>query len=323
MSSRLLRAMGVWATTAGCAAGLEAAGRVLPTPPIAHPGLLGTWFLSVGMPTAVFSGLRLALLAALVAWTGCLAVCAAACALGQGRRLAAWAACLHQPSVAAVMRLALGLTASSVVVSACGTGDGPPSPPVIRNLAAPVGNPAPLPGGGHMTPGGGGVGHEPPAPQHEKTGTAGGTTARRRTEGHRAARAKGPARPAPTPANRPDAGPAMAAPDARSRLPASGAAGPPTTPALDGTRARAGADEPEPGSAWSVRPGESFWSIAAAALASANGSVPPADEVARYWLALVDSNLLRLPPPHDPNLIYPGQEIRLPPLDGSAGTARP
>lgn len=317
-STRLLGATGVWATTAGCAAALEAAGRVLPAPPIVHPGLLGAWFQSVELPIAVFSGLRLALLAALVAWTGCLAVCAATCALGQGRPLAAWTARLPRPSGAAVMRLALGLTASSGVVSACGTGDGPPRPPVLRNLAPPVAKPMPHPSGGHMAAAAGGADDEPATPHHERTDTAGGLKTRGRPESHHAARARGPARrPAATPAKRSGPGPAMAGPAATSRQPASGAAGPPTMPAPEGAPARAGADQPEPGSRWSVRPGESFWSIAAAALASVNGTAPPAYEVARYWLEVVASNLSRLPPPHDPNLIYPGQVLRLPPLDGS------
>jgi hypothetical protein len=330
------------------------AGRVLPAPPIAHPGLLGAWFRSVGPPTAVFSGLRLALLAALLAWGACLAVCTGACALGQERRLSAWTACLRRPTGAAVVRLALGLTAGSGAVSACGSGAGPPSPPVLRNLAAPARKPNPpvlrnlaaparkpnppvlrnlaapagtptLPSaGGRKTAVVGGVGDEQVTTRQERTGTAGGVAARRRTD---TASVRGGA--APTATNRPASrgasaehrggGPAIVAnatTAARSRQPASGAAGsagPPTTPAPDGAPARAGADQPEPGSSWSVRPGESFWSIAAAALASANGTVPSKYEVARYWLEVVGSNLSRLPPPHDPNLIYPGQVLLLPP----------
>jgi hypothetical protein len=339
MISRVVRTTGVWAATAGCAAALEVAGRVLPAPPIAHPGLLGEWFRSVGPPTAVFSGLRLALLAALLAWGACLAVCTGACALGQGRRLSAWTACLRRPTGAAVVRLALGLTAGSGAVSACGPGAGPPSPPVLRNLAAPARKPNPpvlrnlaapagtptLPSaGGRKTAVVGGVGDEQVTTRQERAGTAGGVAGRRRTD---TASVRGGA--APTATNRPGSrgasaehrggGPAIAAnatTAARSRQPASGAAGsagPPTTPAPDGAPARAGEDQPEPGSSWSVRPGESFWSIAAAALASANGTVPSKYEVARYWLEVVGSNLSRLPPPHDPNLIYPGQVLLLPP----------
>jgi len=64
-----------------------------------------------------------------------------------------------------------------------------------------------------------------------------------------------------------------------------------------------------------VAPGESLWSIAASALAAASpgGSPPDTRQVARYWVEVVAGNR-----PHlrsgNPNLIFPGEPVTLPPL---------
>ncbi|MEX1005671.1 MAG: LysM peptidoglycan-binding domain-containing protein [Acidimicrobiia bacterium] len=61
-----------------------------------------------------------------------------------------------------------------------------------------------------------------------------------------------------------------------------------------------------------VEPGNSFWSIAQSTLADAWDRTPTSEEITGFWRKLVDVNLERLAPPHDPNLIYPGQIFGLP-----------
>lgn len=61
-----------------------------------------------------------------------------------------------------------------------------------------------------------------------------------------------------------------------------------------------------------VQAGDNFWSIAISALADAWDRIPTSAETIPYWKALVDGNRDRLAPPHDPNLIYPGQVFHLP-----------
>ncbi|WP_052665146.1 LysM peptidoglycan-binding domain-containing protein [Nitriliruptor alkaliphilus] len=67
-----------------------------------------------------------------------------------------------------------------------------------------------------------------------------------------------------------------------------------------------------------VADGDSFWSIAEHTLREAHGAAPSDTETAIYWGDLVEMNLDRLEPPGDPDLIYPGQRMLLPPLDGAA-----
>ena len=61
-----------------------------------------------------------------------------------------------------------------------------------------------------------------------------------------------------------------------------------------------------------VEAGDSFWTIAETALSDAWDRTPTTTETTPYWNALVDVNRDRLAPPHDPNLIYPGQRFLLP-----------
>ncbi len=61
-----------------------------------------------------------------------------------------------------------------------------------------------------------------------------------------------------------------------------------------------------------VEAGDSFWSIAETALSDAWDRTPTTTETTRYWNTLVDVNRDRLAPPHDPNLIHPGQRFLLP-----------
>ncbi|MDZ7676997.1 MAG: LysM domain-containing protein [Acidimicrobiales bacterium] len=62
-----------------------------------------------------------------------------------------------------------------------------------------------------------------------------------------------------------------------------------------------------------VQAGENLWSIAASHLASEQGGRPTAQAVAPHWQALIDANRDRLPDPDNPDLVYRGLELRLPP----------
>jgi nucleoid-associated protein YgaU len=65
-----------------------------------------------------------------------------------------------------------------------------------------------------------------------------------------------------------------------------------------------------------VAPGDNLWTIARDRLAEVTGR-PAAElgerEVARYWLQVVDANRATLRS-GDPDLIFPGETIKLPPV---------
>ncbi|HLH99277.1 MAG TPA: hypothetical protein VKV06_00720 [Acidimicrobiales bacterium] len=63
-----------------------------------------------------------------------------------------------------------------------------------------------------------------------------------------------------------------------------------------------------------VRPGDSFWSIATAELTAARGRTPDVAEIAPYWSRLVAANHDHLPVPGQPDLLYPGDRVRVPPV---------
>ena len=64
---------------------------------------------------------------------------------------------------------------------------------------------------------------------------------------------------------------------------------------------------------WQVRPGDHLWSIAGEHLAIVLDRQPTRDEHRNYWVEVVDAArpIIRS---GDPNLIYPGEEIPMPPL---------
>lgn len=63
-----------------------------------------------------------------------------------------------------------------------------------------------------------------------------------------------------------------------------------------------------------VQPGQSFWTIAVSTEQERLGRAPTPREVAGYWVSLVDANLPRLVRPGDPDLLYAGQALLLPPM---------
>jgi DNA-binding SARP family transcriptional activator len=67
-----------------------------------------------------------------------------------------------------------------------------------------------------------------------------------------------------------------------------------------------------PSQQWEVEPGDHFWHIAKTTLEHAWDRTPTDDEIGAYWRTLVETNRDRLAPPHDPDLIHPGQQFHLP-----------
>lgn len=59
--------------------------------------------------------------------------------------------------------------------------------------------------------------------------------------------------------------------------------------------------------------GESLWSIAHDTLAARLGREPTVEEIDPYWRALVAPNTMVLPHPHQPDLLYVGTDLTLPP----------
>ena len=78
---------------------------------------------------------------------------------------------------------------------------------------------------------------------------------------------------------------------------------------------RAATADGEAGSAatWRVSPGDSLWSIAEATLATAWGQAPDERDLAHYWWQVVQTNRPFLPIPADPNLLFPGDQVVIPP----------
>lgn len=93
-------------------------------------------------------------------------------------------------------------------------------------------------------------------------------------------------------------------PGASPPLPARPPAQPATAPA---------APSPAPADRRAIRPGQHFWSLAEDVLASAWQRAPSDDEVDPYWRRLVAANRSILRDPDNPDLLYPGQVITVPP----------
>jgi hypothetical protein len=63
-----------------------------------------------------------------------------------------------------------------------------------------------------------------------------------------------------------------------------------------------------------VRSGDNLWSIAAEHLTAHRDERPTAAEVIPYWRALIEANRDVLPDPDNADLLFPGVELRLPPI---------
>lgn len=133
-----------------------------------------------------------------------------------------------------------------------------------------------------------------------------------------------PVPPSTAPPGTTTVAPHPAAPDPAAPDPA---APPSTSPAPPPTAAAADADpldrpDPEPEDTFAIPAtpgtrvvlrGDTLWSIAAEHLAAGTGTPPTDADVARHWLALIDENRPTLSS-GDPDLIFPGEVVRLPPL---------
>jgi hypothetical protein len=63
-----------------------------------------------------------------------------------------------------------------------------------------------------------------------------------------------------------------------------------------------------------VAPGENLWSIAAAHLGTQRGQRPTSAEVSSYWQQVIEANRASLPDPSNPDLLYQGIELTMPPV---------
>lgn len=70
---------------------------------------------------------------------------------------------------------------------------------------------------------------------------------------------------------------------------------------------------------WTVAPGEHFWAIAERLLAQAWGREATPAETVGFWLQLIERNRSRLVDPGNADLIFPGQELVLPPVPAVPG----
>jgi nucleoid-associated protein YgaU len=81
--------------------------------------------------------------------------------------------------------------------------------------------------------------------------------------------------------------------------------GAPSLPAGDAT--------PATSTEVTVVAGDSFWSIAVSELTDVHGGPPTDRQVVPYWRQLIDVNRPRLVDPGNPDLLFPGQVLTVPP----------
>lgn len=325
----MVRPAALWTVVTTCSAALWLGGRhVLPAPPVAHPGDLAAWWSGLGPVTATFAAARAGLVAATGLWAlaltavlilrGVIAVglrlpgrlerCLTWAGTGGGRRL---------------LPLILGISTSGGLLGGCGLGGAgsatataPPAP--LRDVPPPLllGPPSAGPAGGPspaVAARAGSVGATQAGPGAKRGDArakrAGATAKRAGASGSSggATQAGAGAKQAGAGATRADAGAKQAG------------AGPPTPAAgMSAAPERSlgiGAEPAPPPPTWTVRPGDDFWSIAEAVVISSGASADPG-RVARYWSRMLAANRRRLPVPGDPNFLFPGDVIVLPPLYG-------
>lgn len=78
---------------------------------------------------------------------------------------------------------------------------------------------------------------------------------------------------------------------------------------------------PRAGRSYTVRAGDHLWKIAVAVVAADGDRAGDRSAIASYWAQLVRAATPRLQS-GDPNLIYPGEELELPPLQEQTGDRR-
>ncbi len=309
---------------------LYLAGRCgLGSPPLRHPSRLPVWWSGVGPVVAVFSAIRVALLAAGSYWLVLLAVVTVIGTVNPGRLTRAIEG-TPLIGVRGAVRLALGVSALGSVLA----GGSPPvfastapptgPAPTLTNLSAP--EPAIAPGAPIApTPGSSVPAARTPSSPAPTTPTAAprpavpapapavaaGPTPAAGSVPTQPPSAAGPAL-APTPTDQTPTSPAQASVPPTS--PAQAPVGPSDTPAArptgsPTTTAGAGGEETPQ---WIVRPGDNLWFIAERTLAAAWGRSPTDRQVGGYWVSVIAANRSQLPVPSDPSLLFPGDVILLP-----------
>lgn len=97
---------------------------------------------------------------------------------------------------------------------------------------------------------------------------------------------------------------------------------PPTGQVDDGSGAPTSGPAPI-GRTWPVQPGEHFWAVAEKVLAETWSRAPADREVDSYWRELIDVNRALLRDPANPDLLFPGQVIAVPPPPGTPAPTPP
>ena len=65
---------------------------------------------------------------------------------------------------------------------------------------------------------------------------------------------------------------------------------------------------------WHVQRGDHLWAVAERSLADAWGRPPSDAEIAPYWVEVIDANRERLADAANPDLVFPGQVLVVPPV---------
>ena len=84
--------------------------------------------------------------------------------------------------------------------------------------------------------------------------------------------------------------------------------------ATTGPTASARAATPTVPGTWVIRSGDHLWLVASMTLTGAWGRPPDARSLAAYWWQVVQTNRAHLPDPSNPDLVYSGDVITLPPI---------
>jgi hypothetical protein len=79
-------------------------------------------------------------------------------------------------------------------------------------------------------------------------------------------------------------------------------------------------EPPDTTAGYEVAAGDSLWTIAAHTLEAARGVPPTEAELHGYWRSLIEVNRVRLADPANPDLIFPGQSLVLPPPPAVGGS---
>lgn len=276
MSGTRRRRLLLWAALLALALGvLHGIGAGTLGVPLASAADLSTWVDRTPPDVMALALLRLAALAC--GWY--LAVCTLVVALAQPLARPRLAALVARLSPALVRRLAsggggLGLAAGTLLASVPSTTIATAT--VAAAPASAATSSAAPPGTGPTAPTATMARVDPGTPGSGGPGAEAATATMTRLPGEDAARPSTPEPPSHSP--------------------------PPLDPPADEAPAR-----------WIVEPGDSFWSIAAAAVAEPGVGRAPDRVVAGYWRRLIEANRDRLLDPGNPDLLVPGQELVLPP----------